>query len=146
MMILTKKRILVELERYDKDTLVRRKHIFDLYAKELGKNVLIDIPVYKTAEKESSYHLFPIRIKGVNEQQRDEIIRLIFEEDVSVNVHFIPVPAMSFYKNLGYNIKNYPVTLDNYSREISLPVYYNLSDDNVKTVCAAVNKAIKQVL
>ncbi len=137
---------LVELERYDNDTLLRRKHIFDLYAKELGKNVLIDIPVYKTAEKESSYHLFPIRIKGVNEQQRDEIIRLIFEEDVSVNVHFIPVPAMSFYKNMGYNIKNYPTTLDNYSREISLPVYYNLTDENVKTVCAAVNKAIKQTL
>ena len=137
---------LVELERYDNDTLIRRKHIFDLYAKELAKNVLIDVPVYSTAEKTSSYHLFPIRIKGVSEQQRDEIIRLIFEENVSVNVHFIPVPAMSFYKNLGYNIQNYPVTLDNYSREISLPVYYNLSDENVQTVCAAVNKAIKQVL
>jgi dTDP-4-amino-4,6-dideoxygalactose transaminase len=137
---------LIELERYDNDTLLRRKHIFDLYSKELSKNVLIDIPAYKTAEKESSYHLYPIRIKGVSEQQRDEIIRLIFEEDVSVNVHFIPVPAMSFYKNLGYEVKNYPTTLDNYSREISLPVYYNLSDENVVSVCNAVNKAIKQVM
>lgn len=137
---------LVELKRYDSDTLVRRKDIFDKYTKELSKNVLIDIPVYKTAEKESSYHLYPIRIKGVSEQQRDEIIRLIFEEEVSVNVHFIPVPAMSFYKGLGYDVKNYPVTFDNYSREISLPVYYTLSDADIQTVCNAVNKAIKQVL
>lgn len=137
---------LVELKRYNADTLKRRKEIVELYSKELSKNVLIDIPVYKTAEKESSYHLYPIRIKGVSEQQRDEIIRLIFEEDVSVNVHFIPVPAMSFYKKMGYDIKNYPITLDNYSREITLPVYYHLSDVDVQTVCNAVNKAIKQVL
>lgn len=137
---------LVELERYDNETLVRRKKIFELYTRELGKNVLVDLPVFKTAEKESSYHLFPLRIKGVNEGQRDEIIRLIFEQDVSVNVHFIPVPAMSFYKNLGYDIKNYPVTYDNYSREISLPVYVDLSDEQVLTVCNAVSKAIKQVL
>lgn len=137
---------LIELKRYDNDTLVRRKEIVEKYSKELSKNVLIDIPVYKTAEKESCYHLYPIRIKGVNEQQRDEIIRLISEDDVSVNVHFIPVPAMSFYKNLGYDVKNYPVTYDNYSREISLPVYYSLSDADIQTVCNAVNKAIKQVL
>lgn len=137
---------LIEIERYDNDTLKRRKHIFDLYAKELGSNVLIDLPIYKTAEKESSYHLFPIRIKGVNEKQRDEIIKLIFDEDVSVNVHFIPVPLMSFYKGLGYNMDACPVAYDNYAREISLPVYYDLSDDNIVTVCNAVKKAIKQVL
>jgi dTDP-4-amino-4,6-dideoxygalactose transaminase len=137
---------LVELKRYNNDTLKKRSHIFDLYTRELSKNVLIDIPVYRTAEKESSYHLYPIRIKGVSEQQRDEIIRLIFEEDVSVNVHFLPVPGMSFYKGLGYNAKNYPVTCDNSSREISLPVFYDLSDENVMTVCNAVNKAIKAVM
>jgi dTDP-4-amino-4,6-dideoxygalactose transaminase len=63
-----------------------------------------------------------------------------------VNVHFLPVPAMSFYKGLGYDMKNYPVTADNSSREISLPVFYDLSDENVQKVCNAVNKAIKAVM
>ncbi len=137
---------LVELERYEDDTLKKRRHIFEVYTKQLSKNILIDLPVYQTAEKESSYHLYPIRIKGATEARRDEIIQHIFDQDVSVNVHFIPVPAMSFYKNLGYEVKNYPVCYDNYCREISLPVYYDLSDDNLKTVCEAVNKAIKMAL
>jgi len=137
---------LVELKRYDSDTLRRRKQIAELYIKELSKNVLIDLPVFKTAEKESSYHLFPIRIKGAKEEQRDEIMRLIFDQDVSVNVHFIPVPAMSYYKKLGYSEKHYPIALDNYSREITLPLYYTLTDEDVLTVCAALNNAIKQVL
>ncbi len=134
---------LVELERYENDTLQQRKHIFDTYSKLLSQNIFIDLPPYKTAEKESSYHLYPIRIKGVTEAKRDEIIQYIFDQEVSVNVHFIPVPCMSFYKGQGYDITDYPVAYNNYSREISLPVYYNLTDDNLKTVCEAVNKAIQ---
>jgi dTDP-4-amino-4,6-dideoxygalactose transaminase len=136
---------LVELERYDNDTLVKRKHIFDLYSKHLSRNPLIEVPVHKTGEKESCYHLYPVRINGVTEQERDAIIKEIFDQDISVNVHFIPVPAMSFYKNLGYDVKNYPVTWNNYSREITLPLYYNLTDKNVEDVCNALLKAIKIV-
>ena len=66
----------------------------------------------------------------------------IFQLEVSVNVHFIPLPMLSFYRNAGYNIQNYPVTYDNFSREISLPVYYNLSDQQVQTVIEAVRKAV----
>jgi signal transduction histidine kinase len=62
--------------------------------------------MFHTAEKTSSYHLFPVRIKGAKEEQRDEIMRLIFDQDVSVNVHFIPVPGMSYYKKLGYDLLN----------------------------------------
>ncbi len=137
---------IIELERYETDTLKKRKHIFDSYRKLLSSNVFIELPVYETAEKETSYHLFPIRIKGVTEAKRDQIIQHIFDQDVSVNVHFIPVPAMSFYKHLGYHVHNYPVCYDNYAREISLPVYYDLSDENIAQVCKAVNQAIKQVL
>ena len=90
--------------------------------------------------------MYPLRIKGVTEAQRDAIIKEIFDQDVSVNVHFIPVPMMSFYKKQGYDIKNYPVTFDNYSREISLPVYYDLTDDKVKRVIDAVNIAVKKVM
>jgi dTDP-4-amino-4,6-dideoxygalactose transaminase len=137
---------LVEIERYDSETLKRRKEIFEIYTSVLSKNSLLDLPVYQTAEKQSSYHLFPIRIKGVSESQRDAIIQEIFNQDVSVNVHFIPVPAMSFYKSLGYEVLNYPVTWDNYSREISLPVYFDLRNEQVLQVCEALNLAIKKIL
>ena len=87
-----------------------------------------------------------MRIKGITEAQRDEIMKYIFDEDVSVNVHFIPVPMLSFYKNQGYDIKNYPTTYNNFSREITLPVFYDLSDEQIDTVIAAVIKAVKKVL
>lgn len=69
----------------------------------------------------------------------------IFEKDVSVNVHFIPVPLMSFYKKMGYKIKDYPSAYDNYSKEISLPVYYDLTDVQIETVVKAVVESVKTV-
>lgn len=70
----------------------------------------------------------------------------IFEQEVSVNVHFIPVPGMSFYKRLGYTTKDYPVTYDNFSREITLPVFYDLTDEQLQTVVMAVRTALDKVL
>ncbi|MES2395324.1 MAG: DegT/DnrJ/EryC1/StrS aminotransferase family protein [Bacteroidota bacterium] len=137
---------IVELERYDNDTLKVRQHIFEQYDTAFSKLEWAQLPEYKTDDKTSCYHLYPLRIKGISEAQRDAIIKEIFDYDVSVNVHFIPVPMMSFYKNLGYDIKNYPVTYDNYSREISLPVFYDLNDDLVKTVINAVTVSVKKVL
>lgn len=136
----------VELERYDVDNLSRRKEIFDRYASAFGKEVWAQLPVYHTEKVLSSYHLFPLRIKNITETQRDAIIKEIFELDVAVNVHFIPVPMMSYYKGLGYNIERYPVTYDNYSREISLPVYVDLTNEQVETVIRAVCAAVKKVL
>ncbi len=137
---------LVELERYDEDTLVKRKKIFDTYTKAFAGNDRFELPIYETDEKKSSYHVYPLRIKGISEQERDEIIREIFNQEVSVNVHFIPLPMMSFYKQKGYDIKNYPVAYDNYSREISLPVFYDLSDEDLQRVMDAVQKAVQKVL
>lgn len=137
---------LVELSRYDDDTLVVRKKIYERYNELLSKHEWAQLPVYKSGNTESCYHLYPLRIRNVTEAQRDEIIKEIFEQDVSVNVHFIPVPMMSFYRSLGYDIKNYPVTYDNFAREISLPVFYNLSDENIKEVVNAVVKAVGKVV
>ncbi len=137
---------LVELERYDNDTLKVRKHIFEQYDAAFSKYDWAQLPEHKTKDKTSCYHLYALRIKGITEEQRDTIIKEIFDCDVSVNVHFIPVPMMSFYKNLSYNIENYPVAFDNYSREISLPVYYDLNEDQVKTVIDAVIKSVEKCL
>jgi dTDP-4-amino-4,6-dideoxygalactose transaminase len=137
---------LIELGRYDNDMLVRRKVIFDLYTELLSKHDFAIIPTYQTADKTSSYHVYPLRIKGVTETQRDEIMKHIFDQQVSVNVHFIPVPMMSFYKGMGYSIDNYPQSYKNYSCEISLPVYYSLTDEQVHTVVEAIVNAVNIVL
>jgi dTDP-4-amino-4,6-dideoxygalactose transaminase len=136
---------IVELERYDSDMLVRRKAIFDRYSAALGKHSRAELPVYETGERTSSYHVFLLRIKGISEEQRDLIISEIFKNEVAVNVHFVPLPMMTYYKNCGYRIADYPVAYDNYSREISLPVYYDLTDEMVDIVINTVVGAIDEI-
>lgn len=136
---------LVELERYENDTLVKRKHIANLYNDLLKSDTRFELPMFETADKKSCYHLYPLRIKGISEEKRDAIIQEIFNTDVSVNVHFLPVPAMSFYKNMGYKLSDYPVTVENFSREITLPLYYDLTDEQVKTVVTAVINAVNKI-
>lgn len=139
---------IVELDRYEKEQIPRRKHIIELYTKQLSGFKWAELPVFSNEENgiTSSYHLFPLRIKGVTEVQRDNIIQHIFKKGVSVNVHFTPVPMLSFYKGLGYSILDFPVAYDNYSREISLPVFYDLSDAQISTVIKAVTDSVNVVL
>ena len=137
---------LVELERYDSETLPRRKEIFDQYLVNFSNKDWAQLPVYKTDNSESSYHLFLLRIKNISEQQRNKIIQLISEKDVSVNVHFKPLPLLSFYKSLGYKMEDYPIAFDNYSREISLPVYFNLTGEQVDFVSNTVIESVEKVL
>jgi len=143
---------LVEIERYDNDTLVRRKYICEKYSEAFAKKSWAEMPEQKSevgsqkSEKISSYHLYPLRIKGITEEQRDKMIAEIFNKDVSVNVHFIPLPMFTYYKNAGYKISDYPIAYDNYSREISLPVFYDLSDEQIQTVITAVVSSVEKVL
>jgi dTDP-4-amino-4,6-dideoxygalactose transaminase len=137
---------LIELERYDNDTLVKRKYICDLYSQLLKQFSWAELPLQQNNDATSCYHLYPLRIKNCDEQSRDRIIQSIFNQDISVNVHFIPLPMLSFYKNLGYDIANYPNTYDLYSKEISLPVFYDLTDDQIKEVVKAVSIAVEEEL
>ncbi|HLP14343.1 MAG TPA: DegT/DnrJ/EryC1/StrS family aminotransferase [Flavobacteriales bacterium] len=137
---------LVELERYDGDTLVRRQEICEMYSEAFAKKNWAQLPVFRSEIKESCYHLYMLRIKGATEEQRDLIIQRITEAGVSVNVHFIPLSMLTAYKNRGYNIADYPITFDNYAREISLPVYYSLTNHQVKTVIEAVIASVEKVL
>ena len=136
---------LVELERYQ-ENLDRRKVIFDAYDKGFENESWAIQPLFENADKTSSYHLYLLRIADVTEAQRDAIIQEIFEQDVSVNVHFQPLPILTAYKKRGYNMDDYPEAYAKFANEISLPVYFDLSDDNVKTVIAAVKHAVKHVL
>lgn len=137
---------LVELERYDDDNLRRRRKIFDTYAAAFGNDHRFIVPDYNTPHKTSSFHVFLLRLANAGEAERDAVVASIFSQEVSVNVHFRPLPLMTFYRNLGYNIDEYPVAWSNYCREISLPVYYDLTDQQVETVIAVVKEAVKAVL
>jgi dTDP-4-amino-4,6-dideoxygalactose transaminase len=124
----------------------RRKSIFEQYDAAFSEESWAITPLYKTASKETCYHLYLLRIAGVTEQQRDAIMQVIFDQDVSVNVHFQPLPILTAYKSRGYNMEDYPEAWNKYSNEITLPVYFDLTDEQVATVTAAVKHAVKQVL
>jgi dTDP-4-amino-4,6-dideoxygalactose transaminase len=65
---------------------------------------------------------------------------------VAANVHFIPLPLLSFYKGMGYRMEDYPQAYANYSREITLPLFYDLSDENIATVVEALVESVNEVL
>lgn len=137
---------LVELARYDGDTLVKRKKIFDFYTSQFKDDDRFVLPVYETADKRTSYHVYLLRVNGASEEQRNEIIRRITAREVAVNVHFQPLPLLSFYNGLGYKMSDYPQAFDNYKCEISLPVFYDLTDEQMQTVVEAVKASVKEVM
>lgn len=136
---------LVELQRYQ-ENLDRRKAIFQLYDFGFQNEDWAIRPLHKTDRKTSSYHLYLLRVAGITETQRDAIVQEIFEQDVSVNVHFQPLPLLTAYKKRGYQMTDYHEAYNSYANEISLPVYFNLSDDQVRTVIGAVVKAVNKVI
>jgi dTDP-4-amino-4,6-dideoxygalactose transaminase len=136
---------LVELERYQ-ENLDRRKEIFRQYDEAFQSEEWAILPIHTTAEKSSSYHLYQLRIKHVNESDRDAIMQAVFDQDVSVNVHFLPLPTLTAYKKRGYRVEDYPETWNKYVNEISLPVYFSLSDEQVQRVVTAVKSAVVKVI
>lgn len=136
---------LVELNRYE-SSLKRRREIFDYYTNCFSKQDWAIIPDYKNEHKESSYHLYLLRIKNASESQRDQIMQKIFEKQVSVNVHFQPLPMFTAYKKLGFKMEDYPESFNKYKNVITLPVYFNLTDENLKTVTEAVVSSVEEII
>jgi dTDP-4-amino-4,6-dideoxygalactose transaminase len=136
---------LIELERYQ-ENLDRRKVIFEKYDTAFANQAWALLPLYSSADRTSSYHLYQLRIKDINEAQRDAILQGIFDREVSVNVHFIPLPLLTAYKKRGYDITQYPETYRKFASEISLPVYFDLSDEQVATVIQSVIEAVEEVI
>lgn len=137
---------LIALKYYEVDNLPRRKEIMNYYQSVFSKYEWAQTPIFKDEIKETSYHIYTLRINGINEMQRDQIIDEIFETGVSVNVHFQPLPMLSVFKNLGFDIEDFPVAFCNYSREITLPVYQDLTDEQMKYVAENVVASIEKVL
>ena len=126
--------------------LAGRKRIFNSYDAAFSKLSWAIIPPSINEEKETSYHLYALRIKDITEMERDAIIDEIAKKGVSVNVHFIPMPMLTFFKGLGYDIENYPQAYKNYACEISLPIYPQLTDEEVSFVINVVKDAYENVI
>ena len=133
---------LVQLERYPK-LLARRKELIDLYNKLLDKS-LVDVISHENGNSISSKHLMLTRVKGADVEKRNDIITKLAELGISSNVHYKPLPMHTAYKNLGFDIKNYPNAYDMYRNEITLPLHTKLSNEDVAYICEEYNRILKK--
>lgn len=131
---------LAQIREYPR-LLAERKRVFNTYNDAFSKFDWAIIPPAVEGERESSYHIYALRIKDCTERQRDAMIDEIAKSEVAVNVHFIPMPMLSFFHNMGYDIKDYPQAYDNYKCEISLPIYPQLDDEKLQFIIQTVIKA-----
>lgn len=125
---------LAQLKRYP-NMLKKRKSIIKKYEELLkGHNVIILKHFDESEEIVSSGHLFIIKINGINEQTRNEIIEKMAERGIATNVHYKPLPMLTAYKNIGFNINDYKNSYNFYKGEITLPLYTLLTDEQVEYI------------
>ena len=136
---------LAQMRKYG-ELLAARKRIFHRYNDAFSKMDWAKVPPVKNEDKESSYHLYALRLKGKDEAFRDAVIDAIAKTGVAVNVHFIPMPMLSYFKSLGYRIEDYPQAYDNYKCEISLPIYPQLTDEQIDYVIKSVKDSYEACL
>lgn len=133
-----------QLDRYE-GILARRKEIikkYDAMCDELG---VMHLNHY-TENAKSSGHLYLTRIPGANDEIRREIIIKLAEMGVSTNVHYKPLPMMTAYKNLGWDIKDFPNAYTYYENLITLPLHTKLSDEEVEYVVECYKKVVKEYI
>jgi dTDP-4-amino-4,6-dideoxygalactose transaminase len=136
---------LVELARYENDMLGRRAEICEAYDAAFSQHDWAELR--PTPENiKSSNHLYMLRIRDISESQRDDVIDNIMKAGVSVNVHFMPLPMLTAFARMGFKMEDYPNAYDAYSREISLPVYYDLTESQVSEVVDTVVNSVKKIL
>jgi dTDP-4-amino-4,6-dideoxygalactose transaminase len=137
---------LIQLKRYE-DMLEKRRQIFKTYNDILSKEDFSIIPFTKDESgTETSYHLYLYRVKGFTVEKRNMAIERLAEMGIATNVHYKPLPMLTLYKNLGYDIKDYPNAYAQYENEITLPVYSTLSVEDAAYVAEETVKVIKGLL
>lgn len=120
---------LAQIERYE-DLIKRRHQIIKKY-NEAFKDLPVMVLNHRDENHRSSGHLYFTRVKEINESQRNEIIVKMAEKGIACNVHYKPLPMLTAYKKLGFDIKDYPNAFDFYKNEITLPLYSKLTDEQV---------------
>jgi dTDP-4-amino-4,6-dideoxygalactose transaminase len=137
---------LAQIRKYDSLILKERERVAKAYQLFFSKYDQFELPPLENQNRKSCFHLYALRLNNCNEVQRDLIIEEITQKGVAVNVHFIPMPMLTVFKNLGYKIEDYPVAYDNYSREISLPIYPQLTNEQIEYICLIVLASYKKVV
>lgn len=125
---------LAQLKRYP-EMLYRRRQIIERYDAALEAS---EIPVrvlnHYGDEHSSSGHLYLVRLLGKTLEQRNEVINRMAERGIACNVHYKPLPMMTAYKNLGFDIKDYPNAYNQFVNEITLPLHTKLTDEDIDYV------------
>lgn len=130
---------LSQLRRYD-SMLNHRKKIVSIYNDILSKNSRIILPNFKNNETESSYHLYLMRVKDFEEDDRDLLIDKMSEFGITLNVHYLPLPAHKAYIDLGYNIDDYINAFNLYKNQITLPLYSTLKEEDAEYIALNIIK------
>ena len=120
---------LVQMKRYP-DMLLRRKAIIERYDRAL-KAAGIEVLEHYTDFHQSSGHLYITRIPNITLEQRQSIIEQMADEGIATNVHYKPLPMMTAYKNMGFDIKNYPNAYAHFANEITLPLHTKLTNEEI---------------
>jgi len=137
---------LAQIRKYNSLLIKERERVARAYHSFFSKYKQFELPPLEDENRKSCFHLYALRLNSCKEEQRDLIIEEITQKGVAVNVHFIPMPMLTVFKNLGYKIENYPVAYGNYSREISLPIYPQLTNEQIDYICEAVLASYKKVV
>ncbi|HEF7294305.1 TPA: DegT/DnrJ/EryC1/StrS aminotransferase family protein [Bacillus cereus] len=135
---------LIQLDRYD-GLMKRRKEIIGMYDKALLPLGIQSLQHYGDGFA-SSGHLYLTRIPGIREAERSKVIVKMAEMGVACNVHYKPLPMFTAYKNLGFDIKDYPNAFDMYKNEITLPLHTLLDDEDINYVIEILKKVMNTVL
>ena len=133
---------LAQMERYYK-ILSRRKDIINKYDPAF-KSLGIEVLNHYTDDYSSSGHLYITRIPGIGVNERQEIIERMAEEGIATNVHYKPLPMMTAYKTLGFDIKNYPNSYNRFINEVTLPLHTKLTDEEVEYVIEKYSQIAKE--
>jgi dTDP-4-amino-4,6-dideoxygalactose transaminase len=134
---------LAQLQRYPQ-LLERRKEITQLYNLLLKDLDAVPIQHFKDGMA-SSMHLYLLRINGIGAIQRDKLFFKMAECGIACLVHYKPLPMMTAYKKLGFDIKDFPNAFSQYQNEISIPLHTLLSDDDVHYVVDSLNNSLLSI-
>ena len=135
---------LVQLDRYPK-LLERRDNIIRQYNKGF-EGTRITALSHSSEDYKSCGHLYITHVKGATFEQRGEIIVKMAERGISCNVHYKPLPLLTAYKNLGFEIENYPNAYNYYVKEITLPLHTRLSDEDVAVIISNFKEIVEEVV
>lgn len=135
---------IAQLKRYS-SILNRRREIIGRYD-EVIKNKLAETLDHYGDDYASSGHLYLTNVFGADEGSRNRIITKMAERGVAANVHYKPLPMHTAYKNLGFDIKDYPQAFMRYANELTLPLHTLLTDDDAEYVAEVYSNAVKELL